>query len=134
MLTVVNDVTLFDRLGIQAPTGPVPIPVTQPADSVDNGLPAPRLLTLWLEAPSGQRFAYPIRLVRLVTTPAQIQQSMGDVYLALASGQSGHQLYMVVDLNANLFGPPGEIRALRCNRWQGRSGWLYRFLRAWYSC
>jgi len=94
--------------------------------------------TIWLEGDEGVRYPFEVTHVDFMSDASKASRCYGGKPVGFAlfpadSGKVGEYSIRIV-LTQEGFGPPGLSRILNCQRWQGRRGWFYRWLRSWYGC
>lgn len=131
----ISQTAVFDPLNVVAPN--VDTQVSNLQRTKPELKPVAELLA-WVEGAEGERLPFHIAYVRGVPTLTAAKQKQPKVYLAVAGNEvAGYRLHVVVgrDNQDNvIFGPSGEDRQVRCDRWRGRGGLIYRLLRRWYRC
>jgi LysM repeat protein len=129
----ISQTAVFDQLNVVAPN--VDTQVSNLQRTKPDLKPVAELLA-WAEGAEGERLPFNIAYVRGVPTLAAAKQKQPKVYLAVAGNDAaGYRLYVVVGKDSTvIFGPSSEDRQVRCDRWRGRAGLIYRLLRRWYRC
>lgn len=131
----ISQTAVFDQLNVAAPNAPTDVSKLQ---RTKPDLKPVAELIAWAEGAEGERLPFNIVSVRGVATLTAAKQQQRDVYLAVAgSAAAGYRLYAVVgrDNQDNvIFGPSNEDIQVKCDRWRGRGGFIYRLLRRWYRC
>ena len=126
---------VFDQLNVVAPNASTDVSKLQ---RTKPDLKPVAELIAWAEGAEGERLPFNIVSVRGVATLTAAKQQQRDVYLAVAgSAAAGYRLYAVVgrdNQDSVIFGPSNEDIQVKCDRWRGRGGFIYRLLRRWYRC
>lgn len=135
-LVVIGDTDLFVQLGLEKPDGLTNVNELARTDTLQ---PPEQGIYVHLQPPGGVGFSYAMAAVEYSETwsPDLLAQH-ANVYLTLAATDFGlYELAVVADrelFESGLTGPPGERVKAQCGRWQGRRGFIFRFLRALYGC
>ena len=131
----INQTAVFDQLNVVAPNASTDVSKLQ---RTKPDLKPVAELIAWAEGAEGERLPFNIVSVRGVATLTAAKQQQRDVYLAVAgSAAAGYRLYAVVgrdNQDSAIFGPGNEDIQVKCDRWRGRAGFIYRLLRRWYRC
>jgi hypothetical protein len=86
-------------------------------------------ITVWLEAPSGERYPLPAAAIGHAQTPVDAKADFRDVYLALMRhGEDNYRAVMAVG-GSDIWGPAGLTKQERCERWKDRKDLLSSVLR-----
>jgi LysM repeat protein len=110
----------------------------RPVQELGGGLADAATATILLENAGGVYYPFEVTSVVLRPNLAKARECYGDnndlVGFALFPADAASSKYrLVIRLEGERIGPPGEGRALRCRHWPS-SGWFYGWLRSWYGC
>ncbi len=90
-------------------------------------------LTMWLEAPAGDRYPLPIGFIGHVDTAGDAKMIFADVALAVLSiGSGGHRAIWLVDLRTP--GPPGADLDDICQSLRADNSQLAQTAANWLGC